>query len=95
MRHNIASTMIMCPGAAESRCDRIITIDYDMESGKVTAEGCFHVNQLDDDELLNLAFDSFPSDELEKRRLPRRGRRVPKHDPRIDEEGVGNIYTKS
>jgi hypothetical protein len=90
MRHNIASTMIRCPGFEGYTCDRIVTIDYDMDTGRVTAEGCQHIVHLDDDDLTNLAFDSFPTTELD-RRLPRRGRRVPKHDPRIDEEGDGQI----
>ena len=93
MRHNIASTMIRCPGFEGYTCDRIVTIDYDMETGNVAAEGCEHLVHFDDEDLVALAFDSFPTDTLD-RRLPRRGRRVPKHDPRIDEEGLGNIYTK-
>ena len=90
MKHNIASVMIMCPGGHQEECDRIVNIDYDIESARVVAtEGCPHLLHYNEEELFGLAFDSFPEEELESRRIPRRGRRIKKINPTaVDEEGI-------
>jgi hypothetical protein len=82
--------MIMCPGYRGEECDRIVTLEYDVETAKVVGvEGCPHILEYSEPELFDLAFDAFPEEELEQRRIPRRGRHVRKHLPTaVEEEGI-------
>lgn len=90
MRNNIVSTMILCPGWRGEQCDRIVTIDYDVTTAKVlNAEGCPHIAHYSEPDLFDLAFDCFPQEELERRKVYRRGRHIKRQLPTaIEEEGI-------